>query len=272
MSFDEATSQLFCGHRNGCINVWNLQPMLQFIERVAADPTASWFINNAHNSGGTMTSTMHTQHLAPSAAPSLQPSRRSSAAPSGASQLLSSGRRSAVTFSDAPPASASGVPIKDQLAAIAHGTRPLRSFTAHDSVTTLHVCLDPPALLSTGSDHVAHIWSLDGEAIGELDPVHGLARGYAMSGGGGAAAATAATKGADRREPEWRFHVDVATRSAHDRATTHQVLKSLETMAIDAQARQQQQNADSARSAAHSNRSPASSPNARSDWASPVHK
>jgi WD40 repeat protein len=52
MSFHAPTAQLFCGHRNGHIIVWDLTHILAFIERVSADTTANWLVCFASHSVG----------------------------------------------------------------------------------------------------------------------------------------------------------------------------------------------------------------------------
>ena len=251
MQFHAPSSQLFCGHRNGHIIVWNLKPLLDFLARVAADPSANWFANSTNQHSAQPT---RLQSRIPSAAPARLPvpaaaasSASNHAAPGGALHgilhpsavplhLLSSGRRSAVQFQeDEPPESS--LPIKDQLARMAERLKPCNLIQAHESVvTTLHVCVNPPALLSATSDHVTHIWSLQGEDMGVLDPVLGLARGYETAAPTGKSPSQSSSD-----KHEWCFQVDVDSRTAQDRVTTHEVLKSLEGMAIDAQAHQRRQ-------------------------------
>jgi len=252
MSFHAPTSQLYCGHRNGHIIVWDLKPLLDFIERVAADPTANWFVSQA------ATGTAAAAHATPSNAIGMAPASSAGSSLQVTSNLrsrpvstreaaaLSHNRRSNVSFSPPPEEFdvKGSLPIKDQLALIAQATKPSRIIQAYDTgVSSLTVILDPPALLSAAAgDHVCHVWSLTGEAMGTLDPVTGLAKGYELSAPPSAqpisAKAAAAAAAAAASLPEWRFRVDVASRAARDRATTHGVLKELERMAIDAQTQQ----------------------------------
>ncbi len=292
MSFHSASSHLFCGHRNGHIIVWDLSAILAFIERVAADPLANWFVNApAHHHTGQQQSNQHNHTrnvsiLAPTnanASHARMPSGSSTPQLStqlGTASLLQlpvpgsrptsslgsilSQRRSAASAAAAAAANFSSarveeplLPIKDQLALIAKATKPCRTIHAHDAgVSSLHVIPEPPSFLSCASgDHVAHVWSLQGEPMGKLDPVTGLAKGYEMSAppipsATGAPASTtssaaskkaaAAAAAAEQADP-WLFRVDVASRAASDRASTHQVLKGLERMALEAAAHQEEQ-------------------------------
>jgi len=256
MSFHASTCQLFCGHRNGHILVWDLKPLLDFIARVAADPTASWFVNTPQTSTilPPLVATSSTAaalalpalyaHPSSSVSSSVQasPALRSRPVSTRDSPLLSNSRRSNVSFSQQQlDDELQNVPIKDQLARLAQATKPSHVIQAHDgSVATLHVVHDPPSLLSAAAgDHVCHVWSLTGESMGVLDPVVGLAKGYELSAPPSAQPVSSSAKAAAAANaagtPAWRFRMDVATRAANDRAATHEVLKSLERMALDAQ-------------------------------------
>jgi hypothetical protein len=168
--------------------------------------------------------------------PSANPSRPASTL----GNLLSVRRSNAASAAAATPTpEIPALPIKDQLALIAQNTHPCRIIQAHDAgVSSVHVILDPPSLLSCAADHVCHVWSLEGEPMGQLDPVTGLARGYELSTPGATSKLNESKK---KAENEWHFRVDVAARSAQDRSSTHQVLMSLERMATDAAAHKEQQ-------------------------------
>ena len=171
------------------------------------------------------------------------------------SSLLSSNRRGSgnlLTFAvdalAAQAAATAALPIKEQLALMASALTPISRLVAHDTVvSTLHVVLDPPALISTTSEHVAYLWTLGGEEgpepMGALDPVRGLAAGYAQSAGAPPAvaapsaaalashAASVANGGpvASSLVP-WNFNIDVASRTKKDRLATLVVMQELDGM------------------------------------------
>lgn len=222
MGFHSPSGMLFCGHRNGAIQVWDLKPLLDFLTCVSSDSSASWFVTPS-TTGSRLTSTL------PSAAPSrprttLGEASRTSTRTATFNQGESDGSMvlSKNGLDTALMPMTTGLPIRDQLQLMASALRPCNTILAYDtSVSTLHVVLDPPALLSTTTEHVAHVWTLQGEPMGVLDSVQGLARGYAASSG-------LSIKGP---QPLWNFTVNVAAREQRDRATTHIVLQDLESMA-----------------------------------------
>jgi TolA-binding protein len=81
------------------------------------------------------------------------------------------------------------------------------------------------------------VWSLDGESLGLLDPVAGLARGYELSSPGGATTGTGAS---GAKEHPWNFKIDVEARAAKDRSVTQQVMTTLQDMAKQKASRQAQ--------------------------------
>ena len=243
MGFHAPSSRLFCGHRNGTITVWHLQPLIDFLARVSADASSSWFVtpsvsapqSPAPISAAPVTDSIATHTLLPPGANvKFTPSTTAASTPLSTrpSTALLNPIRAASNILGLPESSryqfiASNLPIKDQLALMASALKPSYTFQAHDTiVATLHVIHDPPALLSTAGEHVAQLWTLNGDYMGVLDSVQGMGRAYAASSG-------VAYKGPPI-DP-WEFSVNVAAREQKDRATTHAVLQELEQMSLDAE-------------------------------------
>ena len=144
MCFHAPSSQLFCGHRNGQIQVWNLKPMLDFLDRVVADPTASWFVNSTATTNSAklsrQSSTVRFQTSSSGPSGSVDSGSLLSPASPSSSLLLSSGRRTAMSFPKEADKEGKDTdadwPIKDQLARIANNTMPCNTILAHDTGQT----------------------------------------------------------------------------------------------------------------------------------------
>jgi len=248
MAFHAPSSSLFCGHRNGRIVVWQLKHLLDFLRNMSLDPAANWFGEvRPMPSNANQLNAEHSHHRGTNSHGSfgVGSSPRSPSFPIGPSNTLALPSPTASPSSRSPSprmnfrrmptlsavaaasnaARSNSMPLRDQIALIAETTKPARIIKAHQTVVqSLHIISDPPSLLSITTDHLTYIWSLDGKLLGKLDPIQGLARGYALSAG---------DKDAEKSvpAPAWQFHIDVGARERADRRMTTQVMSSLQVMA-----------------------------------------